>query len=245
MRISPQFTTFRCCGHPPPFSRHSDDGYTDMELLLNQDPHGEQCSDKDRQSRARCDLRSRFLELPAELRIAIYEYALFEPCKLGVGGCSDNAASSIPKVFGVGGDAAKSALQPPLTRVSRQIRLETLALFYRQNRIMLAIHYRKARSEVDRFIDMAFAAPAIRDNLWNVTIKHRFGMLDFRGTIDLDFQTFTILPELWYNSIPPLLAREVEKIMEAAKQQNAKFPDEFLIVETLRQLVDILGFSAS
>lgn len=110
---------------------------------------------------------------------------------------------------------------------------------------MLAIHYRKARSEVDRFIDMAFVTPVIRDNLWNVTIKHRFGMLDFRGTIDLDFQNFTILPELWYNSIPPLLAREVEKIMEAAKEQKTGCPDEFLIVETIRQLVDILGFSAS
>lgn len=179
---------------------------------------------------------SRLMALPAELRLDIMEYTLPESFALGVGG-SYNTSPLAPKVFG--GDAVKHATQPPLTQVSRQLRRESLALFYRLNTFILALHYRRARAEVDKWIDSISSNQGICMNLRSVTIKHRFGILDFRGTIDFDFQHFRILgPRLWYNAIPPLTRKEVERIIDEA--HGAERSPE-LIVQILRQLVEKLG----
>ncbi|KAK4505570.1 hypothetical protein PRZ48_003533 [Zasmidium cellare] len=179
---------------------------------------------------------SRLLALPAELRNEIFEYALQEEYPLGAG-ASYNLSTLAPKVFG--GDAAKQGTQPPLLQVSRQIRRETLALFYQLNTFIMAVHYRKARAEVDRWIDYISTQSNISMHLKNVTIKHRFGILDFRGTIDLDLEKFMIAgPKLWYNSIPPLIRKEVESIIDEVHEAERTHET---IVETLRRLVDVLG----
>ncbi|CAK3798326.1 Hypothetical predicted protein [Lecanosticta acicola] len=238
---------YRSCGEPPlSLIDHIDDeAYTTscMASCIDHDYLDRVWPNKETQSRARCNPRCRLLELPAELRIAIYEYALGEPFQLGVGGFYSKPNTGTPKVFG--GDAVNAALQPSLTRVSRQLREESLPLFYRQNRVMLAIHYRKARGEVDEFLHVASRNGAVRANLCNVTIKHRFGILDFKGVIDLDLRNFRILTDLWYSSIPPMIAREVVQIVDKARGEQRKRPDELLVVETLRLLVEALGVSAS
>lgn len=179
---------------------------------------------------------SPFLALPAELRLEIYEYALQEQSAVGVGG-SYTLSRLAPKVFG--GDAAKQATQPPLLGVSRQLRRETLALFYRINTFALAVHCRRARAEVDRWIDLVFSQSDISTNLRTVTIKHRFGILDFRGTIDFDLQNSRIVgPKLWFNAIPPLVRKEVESIVDEA---HAVERTHDVIADTLRRLVEVLG----
>lgn len=179
---------------------------------------------------------SPFLALPAELRLEIYEYALQEQSVVGVGG-SYTLSPLAPKVFG--GDAAKQATQPSLLRVSRHLRRETLALFYRLNNFVLAVHYRRARAEVDRWIDFVSSQPDISTSLTTLTIKHRFGILDFRGTIDFDLQNVRIIgPTLWFNAIPPLVRKEVESIVDGAHAAERTHDG---IADTLRRLVDVLG----
>lgn len=179
---------------------------------------------------------SPLLALPAELRLEIYEYALQEQSAVGVGG-SYTLSSLAPKVFG--GDVTKQAKQPPLLGVSRQLRRETLALFYRLNTFVLAVHYRRARAEIDRWIDLVSTQPDISTNLTSITIKHRFGILDFRGTIDFDLQDLRIIgPKLWFNAIPPLVRKEVESIVDEA---HAAERTHDLTADTLRRLVEVLG----
>ncbi|TKA83381.1 hypothetical protein B0A55_01012 [Friedmanniomyces simplex] len=63
--------------------------------------------------------RSRLLELPPELRIAIFEYALASP-KTVVSFRLDDYQR----------DSLQEAVQPALTRVSSQVRFETLPIWY-------------------------------------------------------------------------------------------------------------------
>lgn len=196
----------------------------------------EDMTTNDTQSSAPIMNPSKLLELPAELRVAIYEHALAEHFNLGIGG-SYKTSRTAPLVFG--GDAVKRATQPPLTQVSRQIREETLPLFYQLNRFVLAVHYRLARSEVERWLDGIASQPTIITNIWEITIKHRFGILDFKGTIDFDLKAFRILgPELWFNCIPPLIAREACSVIESARKAE---PSDRHTIDTLRRLVEILG----
>ncbi|KXT09340.1 hypothetical protein AC579_4104 [Pseudocercospora musae] len=182
--------------------------------------------------------RSRLLELPTELRLDIFEYLLQNQGSLTVGGCYSPSFlqfSVPPAIFG-GDLKLTQAQQPAITQVSRQLRNETLALFYRQNRFLLALHYRRARIEVCKFLDIAQQSKEIASNLQKITIKHRFGILDFRGTIDFDFKTFSILgPHLWYNSIPPIYITQIEDIVDDARQAERS---DLLIVDTLRRLVE-------
>lgn len=185
--------------------------------------------------------RSRLLELPTELRLEIFEHLLQNQGSLTVGGCYSPSFlqfSVPPAIFG-GDVKLTQAQQPAITQVSRQLRNETLALFYRQNRFLLALHYRRARIEVSKFLDIAQQSKEIASNLQKITIKHRFGILDFRGTIDFDFKTFSILgPHLWYNSIPPIYIKQIEDIVDDARQAERS---DLLIVDTLRRLVEVLG----
>lgn len=66
----------------------------------------------------------RILCLPAELRNKIYRYSVVE----------DQSGYRI-----------RSLMQPPLTCVSRQIRLETLPMYYGQNRFLLSITHKTAK----------------------------------------------------------------------------------------------------
>ncbi|KAF2158655.1 hypothetical protein M409DRAFT_71513 [Zasmidium cellare ATCC 36951] len=176
-------------------------------------------------------------ESMANLRLHGYtDFDLRFEYPLGAGG-SYNLSVLAPKIFG--GDAAKQCTQSSLLRVSRQLRRETLAMFYRLNTFILAVHYRRARAEVDRWIDVISSQPDISMNLRTVTIKHRFGILDFRGTIDFDLHKFVIIgPKLWYNAIPPLIRKEVESIIDEA---HATERTHDVIASTLRRLVDVLG----
>ncbi|GIZ46145.1 hypothetical protein CKM354_000928400 [Cercospora kikuchii] len=191
---------------------------------------------------------SHFLNLPTELRLVILEHLLADTNTLAIGGYyapSFISSSAPPAVFSSDITQKTPALQPAISLTSRQLREESLPIFYRQNRFLLALHYRRARSEVVNWIESVASNTSITKNLWKVTVKHRFGILDYRGTIDFDFQHFSILgPELWFNSIPPLYIKEVKDIIERARQQS--FSEELhdsgeLRIETLRQLVEVLG----
>ncbi|KAK5170421.1 uncharacterized protein LTR77_005009 [Saxophila tyrrhenica] len=70
--------------------------------------------------------RCRLLELPAEIRESIFEFALLSEKAL-VSFCLDEYQHS----------DYQEATQPPLTRVNRQVRRESLPVFYRCNDIIL------------------------------------------------------------------------------------------------------------
>jgi len=70
--------------------------------------------------------RCYLLELPAELRDAIYEFAL-----------TSSKATVTFRLDPWQRDTYSQALQPPLTRVSRQLRQETLPVYYGSNTFVL------------------------------------------------------------------------------------------------------------
>src|ERR1700761_2254315 len=70
--------------------------------------------------------RSHFLELPAEIRDYIYEFALTSGKPLVAFRLDEYQR-----------DSYEEATQPPLTRVNRQIRDESLPIFYQSNDIVL------------------------------------------------------------------------------------------------------------
>ncbi|KAK3658348.1 hypothetical protein LTR56_001759 [Elasticomyces elasticus] len=67
----------------------------------------------------------KLMDLPAELRTSIWEYAVTAACRLHVGGNDDPDD---------GADRPTLEVQPAITRVSKQIRKESLALFYTLNK---------------------------------------------------------------------------------------------------------------
>lgn len=78
--------------------------------------------------------RCRLLELPAELRDLIYDFALTSPKPLVT-----FHLDAYQK------DSYTHATQPPLTRVSRQLRYETLPIYYSSNAFVL--HTEGAKAE--------------------------------------------------------------------------------------------------
>lgn len=78
--------------------------------------------------------RSRLLELPAEIRDLIFEFALTSDVPIVAFRLDDYQR-----------DSYVEATQPPLTRVSRQIRAESLSMFYSSNEIVLHTEEKKAK----------------------------------------------------------------------------------------------------
>lgn len=197
------------------------------------------------------------LTIPTELRLAIFEHLLHDTSStLAIGGCYSACFSetSVPlAVFVDGGNIITSTstaqaarpTQPAISLVSRQLRKETLPIFYRVNHFLLALQNRRARTDVVKWLDQIHLNPGIAPNLWQIAIKHRFGILDYRGTIDFDLKDFRILgPHLWFNSIPPIYTKEVEQIIDQACQEKALISTENcgdLTVKTLRRLIAVLG----
>lgn len=187
---------------------------------------------------------SRLLNLPTELRLQILESVLSSEAYISIGGCYSPSffqKAVPPAIFDRLNQKSDQVDSAGILLVNRQIRKEAQAIFYRQNHFFLALHYKRARNDCTRFLDAAATNPTIADNLWQVTIKHRFGILDFRGTIDFDLKNFEILgPHLWYNSIPPIYIRQIEEIIADARRKR-EICTNGLILNTLRQLVDVLG----
>ncbi|KAK3657580.1 hypothetical protein LTR56_002355 [Elasticomyces elasticus] len=79
-----------------------------------------------------------FMDLPSELRNRIHEYTVSYYNKRG------SAASSVKDDEIVFAQYLKTcvAMQPPITRVSRQLRSETLEMFYAMNRFVLYLEHR-------------------------------------------------------------------------------------------------------
>ncbi|TKA83386.1 hypothetical protein B0A55_01009 [Friedmanniomyces simplex] len=78
--------------------------------------------------------RCRLLELPPELRIAIFEYALASPKTVVTFRLDDYQRDSL-----------QEAIQPPLTRVSSQVRFETLPIWYGSTTFVLHTEDAKGR----------------------------------------------------------------------------------------------------
>ncbi|KAK4508578.1 hypothetical protein PRZ48_002317 [Zasmidium cellare] len=70
--------------------------------------------------------RSRLLDLPTELRLSIFEFALTSP-----------TPTVTFRLDPYQLDTYTPALQPPLTRVSRQLRAEILPIYYESNAFIL------------------------------------------------------------------------------------------------------------
>lgn len=188
------------------------------------------------------------LSIPTELRLLILEFLLTSPTSLAVGGSyrpSFVNHSTPPAVFGSDSTEKTQAIQPAISFTSRQLRAEALPIFYACNCFQLALHYRRARAEVVRWLDSAVQNTGVASNLWHITIKHRFGILDYRGNIDLNLKDFHINgPYLWFNSIPPIYIKEVESIVEQSRRRSllcSKERSGELIIDTLRQLIEVLG----
>ena len=197
---------------------------------------------------------SPLLSIPTELRLLILEYALHNSSTLAIGGCYTPSFAEPLAISVDGGNITTSAstaqairpIQPATSFVNRQLRDESLPIFYQQNRFLLAVQNRRAKADVINWLNTISSNPKITSNLWNVTIQHRFGILDYRGTVEFDFKHFRILgPDLWFNPIPPIYAEQVKKIFDQAYQIRTSIPIEDsgdLIVETLRRLIAVLGF---
>ena len=197
---------------------------------------------------------SPLLSIPTELRLLILEYALRSSSTLAIGGCYTPSFSEPLAVTVNGGNITTStstaeairSTQPSVSFVNRQLRAESLPVFYQQNRFLLAVQNRRAKADVINWLNTISSNPKITSNLWNITIKHRFGILDYRGTVEFDLKNFRILgPDLWFNPIPPIYAEQVKKIFDQAYQIRASIPVEEsgdLVVETLRRLIAVLGF---
>jgi len=74
------------------------------------------------------DLTSYILRLPAELRISIYEYALQEP-ELYLQNWISTGRAPVEKAI----LDRKRGAKPCITRVNKQVRAETLPIFYSIN----------------------------------------------------------------------------------------------------------------
>lgn len=145
---------------------------------------------------------STLLRIPAELRLVILELLInYTSRTLTIGGCYSPCFSelSVPlTAFVDGGNIITSTsttqairpIQPAISFVNRQIRAEALPIFYRQNRFLVAAQNRRARTHVVQWLNTIAPNPRIAPNLWNVAVKHRFGILDYRGTIEFDFKNF-------------------------------------------------------
>ncbi|KAK0258746.1 hypothetical protein B0A54_15292 [Friedmanniomyces endolithicus] len=81
--------------------------------------------------------RCRLFELPPELRIAIFEYAL----------TSDKTVVTF-RLDDYQRDSLQEAVQPALTRVNRQVRLETLPVWYGCNILILHTEGAKGRDSI-------------------------------------------------------------------------------------------------
>jgi hypothetical protein len=187
---------------------------------------------------------SKLLALPTELRLQIFEHLLVSGSSLSVCGCYSPSFSDscIPSAIFGGDESTSSANQPFILLVSRAIRKEALPLFYQNNRFLLEVHYSRASTKASRWLDSALSNSAISRNLWQVSVKHRFGILESRGTIDFDLKEFRVVgPHPWSSSIPPIYVREVHKILGAAREAGQS---DDLRVRTVQQLIEVLGVLA-
>ncbi|KAK3657572.1 hypothetical protein LTR56_002347 [Elasticomyces elasticus] len=99
-----------------------------------------------------------FLELPAEIRNCIYEFALkFR---------NEHTEDSI-KMGGLLSNDHKDARQPAITMISRQVREDTLAMYYGINRFVVELRQSLLETGVGK---MAFKA-----NAWLGAIGERHG----------------------------------------------------------------------
>jgi len=82
------------------------------------------------------------LSLPFELREMIFDYATY----------CDSADLHIGFQTLVPSTCTPNAVQPPVTRVNKQIRSESLATFYRSNSFVLCLHNDKAVRRCQKWI---------------------------------------------------------------------------------------------
>lgn len=144
---------------------------------------------------------SKLLQLPAELRIAIFEYVFADD--------RDPIAIGLPSAIPWKGRPER--YHPPLSEVCSTIRKEALPLSYDNKSVILLLRFREGRAQVQHWIKHVFSQPAICSKMREVRIQY-FQECHRSTVVDIQMRDFVLLnQDAWLH---PLTGRPLRVIKD-------------------------------
>lgn len=195
---------------------------------------------------------SRFLQLPKELRLQIYEdvFDLELPSSTAMRDFLDKFVDGGSLKAGpiiIGGPPARpwncrpDPYHPTLLQVSSSIRREALPLFYQSRVVVLLLRYREGRVQVQHWVNMFRQNPVVAERVKHISIQyfedpHRSTAVLFDGK-DLEILNSSwLLHPLTNKSF--ILLDQLDSIMATARAANGN--NTTASVEAVRQIVNVM-----